>query len=182
MKTAKLKKNKKKETTKPVQNEYSIKSMAILVAIITIVFLGFYFITMLVVKPVEENYDENNITEIDSSKITLGNLLNRKESEDYVLCVKESLYENSYNRINYTEIYDGYIKDYNEEESVIPFYRVDLDDALNKPYVGEQLNITDDLSSLKLNDEVLFKIKDNKIESYYVGNSDIVKALSNLKK
>lgn len=180
MKTAKLKKNKKQEITKPVENEYSIKSMIIIVTIIAAIFLVFYFITTLVVKPVEENNDTNTITEIDSTKITLSNLFNRKESEYYVLAIKESLYKNSYNRINYTEMYDGYIDTYSQTETALPFYRIDLDDALNKAYLSEELNITEDLSNLKLNNEVLFKIKDGKIESYYVGNSDIIEALSNL--
>ena len=179
MKTAKLKKN-KKETAKPVENEYSIKNMVITVVVISVIFAAFYFLTTLLVKSVEESDDTTTITEIDSTKITLSHLLDRKESEYYVLAIKESLYDNSYSKINYTEIYDGYIEDYSTDETALPFYRVDLDDALNKTYVSEDLNITDDLSNLKLNDEVLFKIKDGRIESYYVGNSDIVEALSNL--
>ena len=180
MKTAKLKKNKKQETTKPVENQYSVKSMIILVVILVVTFIAFYFITTLVVNPVEENNDTNTITEIDSTKITLSNLLNRKENEYYVLAIKESLYDNSYSKINYTEIYDGYIETYSKIENAIPFYRIDLDDALNKNYLSEELNITEDLSNLKINNEVLFKIKDGKIESYHVGNSDIVKVLSDL--
>lgn len=180
MKTAKLKKNKKQEKTNPVENEYSIKNMVTTVTIVAIIFLIFYFITTLVVKPVEDDKSATGITEIDSTKITLSNLLNRKESEYYVLATKESLYDNSYNKINYTEMYEGYIDTYNNKENSKPFYRIDLDDALNKVYLGDKLNITDDLSNLKLNNEVLFKIKDGKIESYYVGNSDIIEYLSDL--
>lgn len=182
MKAAKLRKsNKKEDNKKVIENEFSIKKMIITTVIIVVIFLIFYFITSLVVKPIKETNKDNTVTEIDSTKITLSNLLNRKESEYYVLAIKESMYENSYSDISYTEIYDNYILDYSKNESALTFYRVDLDDALNKNFISEELNISNELSSLKINDEVLFKVKNGEIKNYYVGNSNIVKALANLK-
>jgi len=176
MKTARIRKNNKKEKLEEINNEYEIKKMIIITIIVMAVFLTFYFITNLIVKPIDKDNIDNPVV-LDSTKITLSNLLNRKESEYYVLATKNSLYPST---INYEEIYNGYISDYTKNENALPFYRIDLDDALNKNYVGEELNVTDDLSNLKLNDEVLFKIKDSKIESYYVGSSNIVEVLSNL--
>jgi len=43
------------------------------------------------------------------------------------------------------------------------------------------LNISNEISELKLNDETLFKIKNGKIEEYFVGSKEILKALSTLK-
>ena len=148
--------------------------MIIIVIVLSAIFLVFYFITNLVVKPVEQVNNTNNITEIDSNAITLNNLLNRKESEYYVLTIKESLYDSSYNKINYTEIYNGYIDNYGKTENALPFYRVNLDDALNKSYLDKELNITEDLSNLKLNDEVLFTFQKD-ILSGNLQNSEVLR-------
>ena len=56
-----------------------------------------------------------------------------------------------------------------------------LVNAINKTYIGNELNITNNINEIKLNDDVLFKIKDNKIEKYFVGSKEIIKELSNLK-
>lgn len=181
MRTARIRNNNKEEKKEVIiEEEYSLKRMAIIIISLIIVFAVFYFITTLVVKPVNQNNTNNTRTEIDTTKITLNHLLDRKESEYYVLVTKKSSYEIL--NINYEEIYNKYITDYNKKEDSIPVYRANLDDALNKNFVGEELNITNNLEELKLNDEALFKIKDNKIESYSVGHSEIVKTLSGLKK
>ena len=57
---------------------------------------------------------------------------------------------------------------------------IELDNALNKKYYSEDSNITNDLLELKLNDEVLFKIKDGKIEKTYEGKDKIIEKLSKL--
>ena len=89
----------------------------------------------------------------------------------------KSLY---YKQSNYDDIYQKYIDDYSSRENSLPIYNVDLDDALNKNFVSSDLNISDNIEDLKLNDEVLFKIKDGKIEKYSVGNKQIIEQLSNL--
>lgn len=181
MKTARIRNNNKKEKKEVImEEEYSLKKMLITIGILILVFLVFYFITTLVVKPVEPDNTNNTITEIDSTKVTLSHLLDRKESEYYVLATKNSLYETL--NVNYETIYSQYITDYSKQEDSLAFYRSNLDDALNKNFVGEETNITENLEELKLSDEVLFKIKDGKIDSYSVGHSEIVKTLSSLKK
>lgn len=181
MKTARIRNNNKKEQKEVIkEEEYSLKKMMIIIVSIILIFLVFYLITTLVVKPVKQNNTGNNgVTEIDSTKITLNHLLDRKESEYYVLATKSSLYDSL--NINYETIYNQYITDYSKKENSLTFYKSNLDDALNKGFVGEEANITENLEELKLNDEVLFKIKDGKIDSYSVGHSEIVKALSELK-
>lgn len=179
MKTARIRNNNKKEQKEVIiEEEYSLKKMIMIIVSIILIFLVFYLITTLVVKPVKENNKNNNITEIDSTKITLNHLLDRKESEYYVLATKSSLYDSL--NINYETIYNQYITDYSKKENSLTFYKSNLDDALNKGFIGEEINITENLEELKLNDEVLFKIKDGKIDSYSVGHSEIVKVLSEL--
>lgn len=181
MKVAKIKKVKKKQERQLNTNEYSIKNMIITIFIILLVFLGFYFITKLVVKPNKNNSSSVEEVQLDSSKITLNNLLNRTEEEYYVLAYKESLYKEIYSKMNYLEIYEKYINDYKEKENSLKVYMVNLDDALNKNYESDNLNISNNINEIKLNNEVLFKIKSGSIEEYYVGSSDISDALSTLK-
>ena len=154
-----------------------LKKMIMIVVILVVLFFVFYFITTLVINPSENENQTNEITEIDKTKITINHLLDRNESEYYVLATMESMYPHE---INYKEIYNKYINDYTSKDNALKFYSVDLDDALNKSYLGEKMNITNKLVDLKINDEVLFKIKNGKIENYYVGNSKIVDFLSNL--
>lgn len=183
MKKAKLKKVNDKSEKEIIKEEYSLKKLIIIVVILAITFGTFYFITLLVVdKSDNKNDNGNNTSVIDSTKITLSQLLDRRENEYYVLATKNSMYKNiSSTSINYSNIYNDYIKRYkNNNENAITFYYVDLDDALNKNFIGEETTIGEDLSNLKLNNEVLFKIVDGKIESYSVGNQEIIDILSNL--
>ena len=181
MKKAKISKTVKKEKINDATELYSIKNLLLIILIIVLVFSIFYFITTLVVKSSKQDIPtRNNITEIDCTKITLNHLLDRKDQEYYVLVTKESLYNNLGLKTNYIEIYDKYINDYSKKDESLKFYKVDLDDALNKNYIGNSTNISENLEELKLNDEVLFKISDGKIEKYYIGNEDIIKTLSSL--
>ena len=178
MKKARIVKSNKKEEIKDVEESYSLKSLFLIILILVIVFMVFYFITTLVVKPSKEDKSNTNIvTEIDSSKITIDHLLSKKESEYYVLATKESLYTS---KMDYIKIYDSYLKNYNSKEDHLTIYKIDLDDALNKNYIGEDNNITDNLDEFSLNDEALFYIKNGKIDKYYIGNEEIVNALKEL--
>lgn len=183
MKKAKLKKVNTKSEKEIIKDEYTLKKLIIIVVILTITFGAFYFITLLVVdKSDNKNNNGNSTSVIDSTKITLFQLLDRRENEYYVLATKNSMYKNMPStNINYSNIYNDYIKRYkNNNEYAITFYYVDLDDALNKNFIGEETTIGEDLTDLKLNNEVLFKIVDGKIESYSVGSQEIIDVLSNL--
>ena len=178
MKVAKIKKSSVKE--QPVLEEtYSIKSMIKILIILLLIFAVFYFVTTFLVKDRKIEGD-NSTAVIDTSKITLSQLLSQKDKEYYVIATKKSLYDSSYIETNYIGLYDEYINKYSQEEESLKFYYVDLDDALNKKYLSTELNITNEVSELKLNDEVLFKIKNNKIEKTYVGKEKIIDKLSRL--
>lgn len=176
MKKAKIKKQQHKEII--VNEEYSIKGMLKILLILIIIFGTFYFVTTLLIKPKVEN--KNNPVVIDSSKIIMNQLFTRPNKEYYVIAIKESLYGSVYQKTNYTEIYNNYIKKYKNKEETLPFYYINLDDALNKKYFGEKLNISDDITNMQLNNEVLFKIKNGKIEKKYVGKDAIINKLSKL--
>ena len=176
MKKAKLVKNNKKQEIME-KDSYSLKSFLLIILVLVIILGIFYLITTLVVKPVNPTDNDNGVTIIDETKITLNNLLNRKEKEYYVLTTKQ----NNNAQANYQTLYNNYINEYKKLEESLTFYNVNLDDALNKGYISDKLNISDDLSELKVNDDILFKIKDNKIEEYFAGSKNILKELSTLK-
>lgn len=181
MKKAKLEK-KKEENQKEIEIQYSIKSMIKIVIALILIFVLFYVLTVFVIdnKKVEE--DVKNHAVIDSEKITLSQILSQKENEYYVLATKESMYKKAAGmKANYIELYDSYILKYQQsEDEPLKFYRVDLDSAFNKSYLSDKSNITDNLSELKISDEVLIKIKNKKIDKYYIGHSLIASELSKL--
>lgn len=178
MKIAKLK-HKKTINEVETQESYSIKSLIKIIIILIVVFGLFYLLTSVLVRN-RKTIVEEPVAVIDSSKIIMNQLLNRKEKEYYVLATKSSLYNSSYVETNYIEFYNNYVNKYKQETDSLQFYYVDLDNALNKKYYGDETNITEDLSKLKLNDEVLFKISNNKIEKTYIGKEKILDKLSRL--
>lgn len=178
MKVAKLKKQNQIKSENDSQN-YSVKSMLKILACLLIVFTVFYFVTVILVNNKKEVTNDSTSV-IDVSKITLNQLLTRSESEYYVVAAMPSMYESSYMSTSYIGLYNDYISNYKQKDSSLPFYYIDLDNALNKKYIGKNLNIEDDIQKLELNDEVLFKIKNGRIEKYYVGKDKILDKLSRL--
>ena len=176
MKVAKIKKTKKKEEV-VIEDTYSIKNIIKIMVILFILFGLFYIITYFLVKdrkietPIQESV-------VDSSKIVLGQLLNRNEKEYFVLATKTD--DSDYSSANYMNLYNNYINKYSQKEDALPFYYVDLNNALNKNYYSNELNITEELSNMKLNDDVLFSIKNGKISKTYVGKDKIIDKLSTL--
>ena len=181
MKKAKIVKTTKKKEKVSEQESYSLKNLIRIIIILLVILSVFYFITTLVIEPVEQGKSNTQQTEVDATKITLNNILDRSEKEYYVLATMESLYDNINSEIKYLELYNNYITEYSSLENALPFYNVDLDDALNKNYIGDKLYISNDISEIKLNDEVLFKIKNKQIDEYFVGSKDILEVLSDLK-
>ena len=182
MKKAKIAKTAKKQEI--IENEYSIKQMVIITVSLVAIFGIFYFITSLIVHPTKElesiidNKDDNY--DFKFTEILFNHLLDREEKEYYVIAAKNSESIKINNDANYKVVYDKYIEDYSDKEDALTFYGIDLDDTLNKAYINEELNITNDLSKLKINDDVLFKIKEGKIEKYFVGNKAILEELNKL--
>ena len=176
MKKAKLIKNTKKEA-EIEKDSYSLKNLLLIVIVLVIVLGIFYFITDLLVEPVKQNYEDTPTTQTDLTKITLGSMLEKNQKVYYVLATKQS--END--KANYMQLYNNYISKYTSVENSLRFYYVDLSDAINKAYLSDKANITNEISELKVNGDTLFKIKDGKIDSYFEGKTNIIDHLSKLK-
>lgn len=178
MKVARIRENKDEKREKQ-EEKYTFKSLIKIIICISLIFVVFYFITNFILDNKQEEKDDS-VTVVDFSKITLSQILNREEDEYFVIATMSSLDNSSYLDTNYKNLYNQYINSYKQKEESYPFYYVDLDNALNKNYISNELNITNDLSKLKLNDEVLFKIKNGSIEKTYIGREEILDKLSRL--
>ena len=173
-----MRKIKKKRNNQPQlineQSNYSVKSMIIIILIVIVVFIGFYFLTTVVVKNQNNNVVEDEIVNksYQSEKITFGQMLTRKDTEYYVYAYDENS--------KFYELYNQYLTNYNEKEEKIPVYLIDLNDGMNRSYVGDKTVVGPDLKSLKVNGITLFKIKDGVIEEYYTNSSDISNELKKI--
>lgn len=140
-----------------------IKNLIIVVLIISIIFVALYFVTKYIL--INKKDTQINESVIQSEKIIFGQLLNREAEEYYVIAYDSNNKSKS--------LYDKYITKYNQKENHLPFYEININEAFNKSFVADSVNITDDISKLKVNGDVLFKIKNNKIDDYKVGSSNI---------
>lgn len=180
MKVAKIK-NVKQNTknSKVNRDDYSLKSIIIIILILTAIFFAFYLVTSIVIKG--NSTVSNSTSVVEENKITISKLFSEKESEYFVLVLKDSNSQsNNYSDINYNSLYNKYISDYNKKDNSLKFYKAYLSDALNSNYLGSETTITNDLSNIKFNDDTLLKVKDGNIEEYFVGNKEIINKLSNL--
>lgn len=186
MKAAKLRKkgflSETKEEIK--EEEYSVKSLVKIIIILLVLFGIFYGITFLVLRNKNVELLNDEYTVIDTEKITISNMLSQKQEKYYVLLTKESLYtKGNINGLdsNYVKLYEQKINEYkNSTDNPLNFYKADLDDAINKNFIGEKTNITDDLNELSFSDEAFIEVKNKKIKKYYVGHKDILNALQEL--
>lgn len=168
-----IKKRVQKKQPVITTDSFQFRNMIIIVAIIIITFVLFYFITGRLIKDADETNVENKVsTEIQKEKILVGQMFNRSDKEYYVLAYKQD--------DKFIDLYETYISKYNSDENNLIFYKIDLDEGLNKKYLSEKLNISNNLNELKINDTILFKIVDGKVDSYYVGNNKIIEYLKEI--
>ena len=96
--------------------------------------------------------------EIQSTKILCGSILNRGDSEYYVLAFEmsednASLYGSLMEKVNTT--------------SKLPIYTLDMSNSRNNICIGDSLNIVSNSSELKLVAPTLLRVKDGQIISSY---------------
>lgn len=171
MKKAKKEKNNNSKNT--VMNGNELKSLIILVVIVSLIFLAFYGITLLVDK--KENKGETGVLQetIQYDEIMVGQILNRKEKDYYVLI------KNSDN--NYNNLYLAYLNTYVTNNEEAKYYTVDFGNALNSSYVGETTIIDkNNFFDSKFADTTLIRVKNNKISKVYSTHEDIFTLLKQI--
>lgn len=142
-------------------NENEIGKLVKLVIIVTLIFLAFYFITVLINK---EEKEENTYTpaQIQYDKILIGNILEQKDDKYYVL-----IYDtNDVNKTTYT----AYLINYKYKEDAIKYYTAELNNPLNYKYVSSESNLkVKKIEDLKIKEVTLLKIEKGKITRAYEG-------------
>lgn len=155
------KKNKKNEV---VEEEISVKKVLIVSLILLAIFLAFYGLTAGVLNVRKDGDKKYNGISSSSNDILVSNLLKQKEDLYYVIAIKDD-YKDSYEL--YTKKLDG-------------FYNIDLNNALNKNIIGDEINISEDPRDIKINDTTLFVIENKEIKEYFVGHDDVVNKLKTI--
>ena len=111
---------------------------------------------------------ENSVTysaEVQDVKILCGSVLNRKDDEYFVLAYDIS--DDS------SALYETVIERYNSASSKPKLYKLDLSNSRNNICKGD-LNITNDVTNLKLSVPTLIKVKNGSITENYT-NYDAIK-------
>ena len=103
--------------------------------------------------------------EVQNTKILCGSILNREDSEYYVLSY-EMQEDNAI-------LYESIVERYKSSSKAIPLYKVDLSNSRNNMCKGESLSITNDVTTLKLVVPTLAKVKDGKIIETYTDYDSI---------
>ena len=165
MKKKEMQKKLKKE--KVSMREYEMNSTnkdvkkGIIIACSVIAFIGLMFV-FTKIKTGEWNLftKENNINytaEVQTEKITCGSILNRSDEEYLVIAYEMD--EDS------ASLYQSLISKYNDSKRKITLYQLDLSNSRNNICLADNLNITNDITTLKLVVPTLLKIKNGKIVS-----------------
>lgn len=175
--------SKKKQIQKKIQNKNNeqivsgneLTNLIKIVVIVCVVLLVFYFITVLVNKKEDNNnYTEDTTATIQYSKILVGQILNRTDSEYYVLVEEKN--------DQYVSLYNYYLSLYSEKSSSLKYYNVDLSDIFNQNHIGDKNITAGNISDFKFSGTVLLKIKDAQVLEMYEDREKIVSYLEQLVK
>ena len=144
--------------------------------IVTIVFIAFYFLTMLI----KNNTSSDDVfiknegeTIIQYEKIMVGEILNMTEGSYYVLVLKDF----DKNGADYKKMVDSYLL----KDNVNKIYYVDLKSGFNKNYLSSNSNFeVSNIADIKFKDDTLLKIENSKFVNSYENRSEIMKYLKTL--
>lgn len=158
-------KKKRIRNNKPVVSENNeVKKLITIVVTLIIVCGLFYLIAVLV-----NNKDKKSEpTEIQYSKIIVGDLLNQNNEEYYVLAYdpEDTEYE------SYKSTISG--------KTDIKYYLLDLTSGFNSKYYTDEQNFDiDSITDISFSETTLLKISNEVISDYYTGN-EITEFLQNL--
>ena len=157
-----------KDSTPVVSNE-EIKKLLKIIIMICGVLLVFYFITTLVQNNKTNNNNSDNVAVIQYNKILVGEVLNRKDKEYYVLVEKEN--------DSYIDLYKQYLSTIKDAK----FYTTDLSDVFNQNHIGEETFVQgNDVSKYKFSKTTLLQIKNGNLINVYKNQEEIINYFKNL--
>lgn len=161
----------KKKNNETIISNNELKNLLKIILIICGVLLVFYFITVLVQKN-NNNTDngDSTVAVIQYDKILVGEILNRKENEYYVLVDNKN--------DSYVDLYKQYLDNLDK----IKYYTVDLMDVFNQNNIGEETIVDgNDVQNYKFNETTLIKVTDGVLNGVYKNKESIIEYLKNYK-
>ena len=168
-KKQKRERNKKEEITKDDQIKSIIKTVAIV-----LVFIGIMYLMMLGLEKLgvfEMGYTApSHETEFSYEYIKVGTVFNRSDSTYYVL------FDDYSNNISSNTYLDNTISSKLDS----PVYKVDMSKGQNAKYKGENPNKdAKEPSELQINDITLIRINNGRIDMYLTGSEEIEEFVDN---
>jgi hypothetical protein len=129
---------------------------------VSILFVVFYLITLMVTNKDTEVSEPVNIQ---YGEILVSKILDQKQDLYYVLATKEEDVNN--------DLYDYYLTEYVRAEQLVAF-EINLDNIFNKPFVKEESNLSvEDLSDIAFKDATLLRVEKGKITEALEGKDEI---------
>lgn len=150
-------------------DEKLVVKFIVVLIIISLIAVGFYFISKNIVKNRDDNIVESNVT-ISYDKVNVGMIFNRPYDEYFVM-----VYDSSDND---AMIYSSLISKYSQKEDSLKIYYCDLSNKLNKEFVssdGTTNSNAKSVSEFKFGQVTLIKVRNGKIVSY-IENIDTIKS------
>ena len=169
----KLKQERKKINNVSVTDS-DIWSKVIIVCVIICVFCAFYFLTVFISKDDSSSTNSNSsnkktteTTNISYDEILLGRSFSMEDGEYLVLYYDK---DNS----DLSSEMSSALSTYNNKDSHLNVYTVDMSDALNSSFTSDEANHdAKDVSEMKISGPTLIKFNNNKIDDYIEGKDEI---------
>ena len=173
----KLKQERKKINNVSVTDS-DIWSKVIIVCVIICVFFAFYFLTVFISKDDSSSTNSNSsnkktteTTNISYDEILLGRSFSMEDGEYLVLYYDK---DNS----DLSSEMSSALSTYNNKDSHLNVYTVDMSDALNSSFTSDEANHdAKDVSEMKISGPTLIKFNNNKIDDYIEGKEEITEYL-----
>lgn len=161
----KIKNTKDKMKNEITENTLSLRTLIMIFGIILVVFLVFYLLTIVILDKTKEKYEFNNPgLQVDENDISINGIFKQEEDLYYVLAINDE----------FSETYEIYTS------SLENLYNINLDDALNKTIISDEMVIDEDPKNIKINDTTLFVIENKTLKEYHVGKENVLTYLRNL--
>lgn len=161
---------KRKEKYYTDEQKEIMKFGKILLGLIVVIGL-LYLFTVYVVNKEEKYKRTNNPGVVQYENILMGSILNRVDSEYYVLVYDSTDISNS--------VVTNSISEYKTKNNHLPVYLVDLSNEMNKSFKASESSFKNDsLEDFKVKGTTLIKIKDNKISKFIETRDEILNELN----
>ena len=144
-----------------MEEDKAVRNFIIIIVIVLLIAVGLYFFTTFINKDNEPTKtDDTNKTEevtIDSTKMIVGTILQKAETDYYVILYKSDDEKAS--------SYEALANKYSSKQEPKKVYTVDLAEGINSKYYDKaNINLSaSNVADLRFGDITVLEIKDNKI-------------------